>query len=151
MPFSIQEIIESEVHRLAEIDEVAYATDPMRQTLSTFSTASPDLRERHVDWSAETLRQRLKDDESSVFFKVIEEGSGDIVGWVDWKKPGLAAPAEEQKTIPEPRSEERRELSPCLNFQAVASFVSMYEVARRKHMNARIDYWCRVFCFGYLL
>lgn len=150
MTFAIQEIVESDVRRLAEIDEAAYTTDPMRQSLSTFATASPELQERHINWSAETLRQRLREDNTSVFLKVIEEDSGEIAGWVDWKKPGLAAPAEEEKPIPELSSEEARELSPCLNFSAVASFMGMYEAARRKYMNGRTDYWCKRFLLSFM-
>lgn len=137
MPFTLHPADTTNARRLADIDERAYATDPMRHTISTFrTTATPEQRAAHRDWAAAQLRQQLAADATSVAVQAVETASGVIAGWAEWKKPGFGVPGGAK---PE---ESPLEVSPCVNVEAVEGFMRMYSGAMAKHMDGRNDYWC---------
>ena len=140
MSFMITAITEADVPALVQVDEDAYEGNPLRESISTWHTASPELRAQHLGWSAKMLRQWLPD-EGTVFRKVNLESNGELVGWAAWKKPIFNTEDEGDGE----QGKDEMELSPCLKATAAKEHMSLWYAMMEKHMGGRDPFWCQLF------
>ena len=121
MPLEIREAFPEDALRVAEIERLAYATDPLTPILfpGPFSPDAEVIR-------AKQISAQLAADSSTRWAKVVDTETGEMIAFSNWNvyKPGEPIPTRTRRTFNDP---------PC-NIPACEEFWGdMYEL-REKHI-----------------